>query len=394
MLKKILFVATFILISTGLIFHSIHQKKSVTPPNDTQNITDAENAKKETPVAVAAPNEKTFFISGWLPYWQKKSGADSLSKNLALFSEINPFAYGVNIDGTLHDTTNIQAAPWLELEKEAQEKNVAVIPTILWADAPAMHAIFSDSQKLEKHVGAISTMLAQNNFPGVDIDYEGKDVADRDLFTAFLEALRKKLDPGKTISCTVEARTQDYPPADWTGTRAMSFANDYTALNRLCNSVRIMAYDQVFQMGGGKKIFDDANEIPNAPNADIHWVEKAMRYAMQYIKPDKLVMGVPTYGWEFSIAKTDLGYHYEKVKSVTYPQALEERKQGKATLERTDGGEPFFIYTAPDGKHLVTFSDTQSIKQKIDLAKNLNLKGISLFKIDGQTDPKLFSEIK
>lgn len=383
-----------IFVIIGAIFYLTHQKKNIISLNNTQGVNITEDIKKETLVNTT-PSEKTFFVSGWLPYWQKKAGADSLFGNLALFSEVNPFAYGVNPDGTLRDTTNIQSAPWPELRKEARKENVAIIPTILWANAVAMHETFSNSQKLEKHVSAIATMLTQNNFPGVDINYEGKDVADRDLFTIFLEALRKKLDSSKkTISCTVEARTEDNPPADWTGTRAMSFANDYPELNRLCDSVRIMAYDQVFQANGGLKIFDDTNETPTAPNADIHWVEKVMRYAAQYIKTSKLAMGVPTYGWEFRITKTDHGYHYEKVKSVTYPQALEEQIQSKATLERTDGGEPFFIYTAPDGKHLVTFSDAESLGQKISLAKKLGLKGISLFKIDGQTDPRLFSEIK
>jgi spore germination protein YaaH len=105
-------------------------------------------------------------------------------------------------------------------------------------------------------------------------------------------------------------------------------------------------------------------------------------------------MGVPTYGWEFAITKTNAGYHYARVKSVTYPQALEEQTKSNATLWRTAGGELFFSYDASDGKHLVTFSDSESAKQKIELAKNLGLKGISLFKIDGQTDPKLFSLIK
>ncbi len=394
MSKKSLIILVLTLSIASAVFYFTHQKKKTLSPDSTQSINIIDDTKKEAPAA-ATPAEKKFFISGWLPYWQKKAGADSLLGNLALFSEINPFAYGVNQDGTLRDTPDIKNAPWPKLEEEAQKEKVAFIPTIIWADAPAMHATFSDSQKLEKHVSAISMMLTQNNFPGVDIDYEGKDVADRELFTVFLETLHQKLAPlGKTMSCTVEARSQDNPPSDWTGTRAMSFANDYPALNRLCDSVRIMAYDQVFQVGGGKKIFDDSNETPATPNADIDWVEKVMRYAMRFISSSKLVMGVPTYGWEFSITKTDSGYHYEKVKSVTYPQAMEEKMQNNATLERSAGGEPFFTYTAPDGKHLVTFSDAQSVGQKIDLAKNLGLKGISLFKIDGQTDPKLFSEIK
>ncbi|MEI6588170.1 MAG: glycosyl hydrolase family 18 protein [Candidatus Moraniibacteriota bacterium] len=394
-IKKKLFFTIFILIlaTASTVFYLNRKRGNTVLLINTQSTDTVEGAKgKET--AKVTPDEEAFFISGWIPYWSKKAGADSLFGKLALFSEINPFAYGVNPDGTLRDTLDIKNAPWPELQKEAQKKSIAIVPTIIWADAPAMHATFSDSQKLEKHVSAISTMLTQNDFPGVDIDYEGKDVADQDLFTTFLEALHQKLAPrGKTMSCTIEARSQDDSPSDWTGTRAMSFANDYPALNRLCDSVRIMTYDQVFQMSGGKKIFDDSNEAPTTPNADIYWVEKVMRYALQYISPSKLVMGVPTYGWEFSIKKTDAGHHYERVRSVTYPQALEEKTQNNAELNRTVGGEPFFIYDTPSGKHLVTFSDAQSIKQKIELAKTLKIKGVSLFKIDGQTDPKFFSSI-
>ena len=58
-----------------------------------------------------------------------------------------------------------------------------------------MHQIFSDPQKLKSHAEAISVMLEENNFSGVDIDYEGKDVADRDLFTGFLQTLRQRLEP-------------------------------------------------------------------------------------------------------------------------------------------------------------------------------------------------------
>lgn len=396
MLNKKLFFIIFILIlaAASTFFYLNRKKGDVVLLINSQRANTIEDAKKEEP-AEATFEEETFFISGWLPYWSKKAGADSLSGNLYLFSEINPFAYGVNPNGTLHDTADMKKTPWPELRKEAEKEKVAIIPTIIWADAVAMHETFSDSQKLEKHVSAIAVMLTQNNFPGVDIDYEGKDVADHDLFTTFLEALRKKLDlDNKTLSCTVEARTQDNPPSDWTGTRAMSFANDYSALNRLCDSVRIMTYDQVFQVGGGKKIFDVSNETPAAPNADIRWVELVMRYALRFIQPGKLVMGIPTYGWEFSITKTDAGYHYEKVRSVTYPQALETQTENKALPKRTDGGEPFFTYTTPHGKHLITFSDAESIKEKIELAKNLSLKGISLFKIDGETDPELFSKLK
>ena len=395
MFKKYLLgiLVVILVVVTGIIFYGLHPSKKTIYLNNAQNKSVAQDDKnKENNEALSG--EKDFFISGWLPYWSREGGVDSLSGNLSIFEEINPFAFGVREDGSLEDTANIKNSSWVRLKQEAQREKVEIIPTILWTDEMAMHQIFSDTQKLQKHIEAISAMLAENNFSGVDIDYEGKDMVDRDLFSAFLKALSQRLKvEGKTISCTVEARTEDNPPIDWTGTQAMSFANDFLVLNEVCDSVRIMAYDQVFQTNGMKKSFNDPSEIPSAPNADIRWVESVMRYGMQYIDSEKLVLGVPTYGWEFGLEKTSTGYHYTRVKSVSYPEAVDKANKNNVVIERSLGGEPFFIYPSTDGKHIVTFSDSQSVKQKIELAKQLNLKGISFFKIDGLNDPNLFEII-
>lgn len=384
-------VAIVLLISIGAFLHFTRETKKTVYLYDNQDSSVGENVQK-TEEADGFSLQQRFSLSGWLPYWGKEAGAADFEKNADLFSEIDPFAFGVDQDGRLSDPMRIGNEPWSGLQKVAQEKNVAIVPTVIWADAQAMHQVFSDPQRLNSHVENISTMLSKNNFSGIDIDYEGKDAADRNLFTSFLRTLRQKLGPeGRKISCTVEARTQDDPPDGWTGTRAMSFANDYSALNELCDSVKIMAYDQMFQTNGEKKIFDDTNETPSAPNADIHWAESVMRYAMRYIDQEKLVLGVPTYGWEFTVEKTSTGHHYERVKSVSYPEAMEKAAKDRIGIERTSGGEPFFIYRSADGKHIVTFSDAESVRQKMELAKKLGLKGISLFKIDGQSDPKIFS---
>jgi spore germination protein len=340
------------------------------------------------------PSGKTFYIAGWLPYWAKAAGASSLEDKLNIFSEINPFAFGVNSDGSLRDTAQIDAAPWPKLTAEAKNEKVAIVPTILWGDAEAMHKVFADSKLMAGHVDAIAAMLAKNGFSGVDIDYEGKDIADRDNFSAFIKALHARLaSSGKTLSCTVEARSQDSPLAGFSGVRAMSWANDFSVLNGSCNSVRIMAYDEVFQVHRAQT-FDDPGETPFAPNADIRWVGDVMRYALKYIAPEKLVLGVPTYGWEFKLTKLAAGYRYTRFKSVSYGEALEKARAAGAVPTRDAGGELSFVYKTSDGQHFVTFSDAQAAGQKIDLAKSLHLKGISLFKIDGLTDPQLFGALE
>ena len=275
-----------------------------------------------------------------------------------------------------------------------QGGHTAVLPTILFSDAAAMHRTFTDPVLLARHVEWVAAMLDRDGFPGVDIDYEGKDAADKDAFSSFLTALHERLASAKkTVSCTVEARTEDAPPLGWSGTRAMAYANDYAVLDRECDEVRIMAYDEVFQVRGEHQVFETSDAVIAAPNADIVWTESVMRYALRSIAPEKLMIGVPTYGWEFRVSKTGDGYRYERVRSIDYPEAMAEAEAAGVKPERTEGGELSFIYHVKDGEHVVTFEDAESVRQKIELAKRLGLRGVSLFKLDGGTDPELFSVI-
>jgi spore germination protein YaaH len=394
--KKItLVVIFFVMLAVVAVFFLRTKNRKEEIINNVQQatagVTRTENNK------VPAEGENIFFVSGWLPYWAKAGGVASLQNHIGDFSEINIFAYSVDANGNLVDTSKIGSAPWPDLRSEAEKQNVKIIPTILWGDAQAMHKIFSDSNLLHKHIANIVTLLDQNNFSGVDIDYEGKDIVDRDNFSAFLKTLHEKLlSDKKTLNCTVEARTEDAPPAGFTGIRAMSWANDFSALNSYCDSVRVMAYDEVFQIYRSNTF--KANDLaPAAPNADNRWVEQVMQYALKFIVPEKLILGVPTYGWEFQYQKIANGYQYARVKSVSYPDALAEARSAGVTPVRTDGGELSFTYQAGDGMHIVTFADAASVQDKINIAKKLELKGISLFKIDGLADPQIFkilAEIK
>lgn len=369
-----------------LMFEKNTPSKSAVQKNITEIMQTGENH------ALSSSNDtNTFFVAGWIPYWKKTQGADSLEGNFQSFSEINPFAFGVNDDGTLNDKMKLQDAPWPKLFSDAKQKNVSVVPTILWGDAKAMHHIFSDPKLLKDHVSAIILMLEKNNFPGVDIDYEGKDSADKDAFTQFIKTLRARLDDhGKSLNCTIEARTQDAPPEGFSGTRAMSWANDFKSLSELCGSVSIMAYDQVFQVHRANS-FDTADDIATAPNAANDWVKENIAYALKFIPADKLVLGIPTYGWEFTFQKISNGFHYDRFQSVVFPTAMDEAMRVNASPVRNAGGELSFVYQSSDGQHIVTFADAESVKQKIEIAKSFHLKGVRLFKLDGQTDPQLFN---
>lgn len=393
MAKKITLTLLLILTSLGLfLLLSPRFEKSIKIEKDNK----LEKESGSLPIQKEDSEENIhLFVSGWLPYWKKSEGIASLENNLGSFDEINPFSFEVGSDGNIIDTVGIKNSPWNSLKEKAKTENTKIIPTILWTDEVAMHEVFSDTELLDKHIGNITTMLEKNDFPGVDIDYEGKDMNDKDLFTGFIGQLASKLhQQNKKLSCTIESRTDNSPPSNWTGTQAMSYANDLPKLGELCDEVRIMAYDEIFQRNGMTKSFEIESETPHAPNADLDWVENVVKYMLRFIPKEKLVLGVPTYGWEFWFTETPKGLKYIRVKSVSFPEAMEKAKSADIEPKRNQGGELDFTYQAEDGKHIVTFSDAQAIKQKIELVEKYQLKGISIFKLDGLTDPGLFSILR
>lgn len=389
-------------------------------PNKKIEISQPENVQTGNVGDESVKKEKKLFVSAWVPYWATDAGLKVLEESRSsaegnVFSEINPFAFEVRSDGTLEDRAKVTGAVWKKARAEMEQQGVRVVPTVLWGDAQAMHRIFGDDALRSGHIQKLLSMTEEQNFPGIDIDYEGKDVADKENFSQFLAELHGAFSSrGKDVRCTVEARDRDDVPEDLSGVRAMGWANDFSVLARACDEVRVMAYDQVFQVHRAKT-FEEKGDVPYAPNADIAWVKGVMRYALKYIPAEKLMLGVPTYGWEFRVTPIAGGYRYERVRSVTYAQVTEivqKTENGKQKTEqdirnaggeetrntelgaRNAGGERDFMYEAADGRHLVNFSDAKTIAQKLELARTLGIKGVSIFKIDGLSDPGMFKAIE
>jgi spore germination protein YaaH len=233
-------------------------------------------------------------------------------------------------------------------------------------------------------------LIDKNDFAGVDIDYEGKDMADRDAFSNFIielsAAVRNK---GYLLYCTIEPRTTDAPPPGWKGTTAMAWADDYHVLNKYCDKVRIMAYDQFVQTKGGK-IWKDTVQQPFVPNADINWVEEVLKYSLQSISPHKIFLGVPTYSWEFTMSGKPGNWEYQSMQSLSYSQALELAHSKKTSPLRNPDGELYFAYEDNGVRHLVSVSDSQSMRAKIELAQKYGIYGIVFFKMDGLVDNGLW----
>lgn len=360
-------------------------------------------------------------ISGWIPYWRKATGTADALLHIDAFTEINPFGYTVKNDGTLADTAKMDEEPWTTLIAEAKKRKIRVIPTVMWSNTEAIHRVLSNQKKRIALEDEITALVKEKGFDGIDIDFEGKKAETKNYFSTFLKGLYQRMGK-KWVMCTIEARTPlnsryDTIPED------IKYANDFTAINKYCDRVRIMTYDQ----GTIDVKLNRARMAPYIPVADPAWVEKVITLTMQTIPKKKLSIGIATYGYEYRVTKlSEYGYRYDMQWALNPRYAIDLALSLGITPTRNGSNEIGFMYkpaviassvtgqetgsnnvvptsTTAENQpskeisssvNIVWWSDAKAIKDKVDLAKKLGVRGISIFKIDGGEDPLMWDVIK
>jgi len=374
--------------------------------------------------ASAAVISRPFEISGWIPYWRAATGTADILPNLDRFTEVNPFGYTVQDDGLLWDAAVMSQEPWVTLKQQSKEKKVRFIPTVMWSDPDEMHAVLSNPTKRAHHIRQIVEEVNVNGYDGIDIDYEGKYAKTRPHFSAFLKELYKAMG-NKWVQCTIESRTplssRYLDPADIP--KDLEYANDFVAINKYCDRVKFMTYDQ---RNVDVKL-REAAEGPYAPVSDTRWVEKAILEALKTIPKKKVMLGIPTYGYEWEVTahgEGDFTYRLDGTFNPKYGSDIAEKYN--VTPIRNEGGELGLTFF-PEGSmlyiprpatswpgnlvsqsanllagsanqnitfNMLTWQDSQAIADKVALAKKLGIRGVAVFKIDGGQDPKMWEVLK
>lgn len=375
----------------------------------------------------------TFEVSGWLPYWSGATSTSDVAPHLSDLTEIDPFAYVVQNDGSLVDAAGLQASPWSTLIAQAKAAKVRVIPTIMWSNASAEEAILSNTTKRIALENSIANLAKKYGYDGVEIDFENKPADLKDYFSTFLKGLYARMGQ-KWVMCDIEARTP--VSSEYYGLEvpvgAGQYANDYTEINKYCDRVKLMTYDQ---QGVDNLLASEAASSSRlyAPVSDPAWIEAVVGLAEQSINKKKILIGIPTYGYEYDVtAYAGSQYVYSIMWPFNYRYALQIEQQYGVSASRALWGEEQLTYTANpsatstppadsaqpvtggqpalvaaaaaalyatsynshiDFRYLV-WPDAESIAEKAALAKSLGVRGIAIFKLDGGEDPGIWGVLQ
>jgi spore germination protein len=347
------------------------------------------------PASVSAA-AKPLEVAGWIPYWRAATGTTDVLPHMKTFSAIMPFGYIVQNDGSLHDafdlsTTSPTSAALIASAKAAKTR---VIPTVMWSNGVAIHSILSSGPARRALEDSIANLVMENGFDGIDIDFENKYAKTKPYFSLFLQGLYARMGK-KFVYCSIEARTPPSAAFDVIPTD-LTYANDFRAINKYCDRVELMTYDQgTIDL----RLNSAANSAPYIPISDPKWVQKVVNLTAQTIPKNKILIGVPTYGYEYDLVPITQGYRYNIDWAFNPRYATELASELGVMPTRNSAGEMSFVYTptttpstaTSTSLRIVWWSDAQAIQDKLKLAKSLGVRGIAIFKLDGGEDPNLWN---
>jgi spore germination protein YaaH len=382
--------------------------------------------------SLTGPATGAFEISGWVPDWRASSGTLDVLPHLSQMKSVMPFALSVTSDGRIFDRAGItEMEPWNSFIAQAKAKGVRVVPSVMWGDGEDIHAVLSNSTKRIALEDEIANLVKAEGWDGIDIDFEAKKHETIDYFSTFLKGLYQRMG-NKWVYCTIEARMpldHRYMPGATIPPDATDYANDYNALNKYCDRVEIMAYDQ----GTVDLRLNAARTAPYAPVADPGWVEAIVTLAAQSISKNKLIVGIPTYGYEYQVTPLGGGqYQYQRLWAFNPGYATGLAAQYGIIPSRTSANELGFVYNQnnstvavgpsfsnttetqqdgvpstsvaqnagngtaiiPQNFNYVTWSDAAAMKDKVDMAHRLGVRGVAIFSLGGAEDQAMWSILK
>ena len=125
-----------------------------------------------------------------------------------------------------------------------------------------------------------------------------------------------------------------------------------------------------------KKLLFKLVRGPPIAIAPLNEVEKVIKYAVSVMPPEKVMMGIPFYGYDWTLPYIPKG---EFATAVGNEEAVQIALKNGAIIKYDElSASPYFNYTAENNlKHVVWFEDARSIQAKLKLASRYGLRGVS-----------------
>lgn len=286
-----------------------------------------------------------------------------LMKTLPYLTYLTIFTYGITSEGELIGIDDE------ELINTAREYGVAPLMLISTLTEEGTfsnelaHTILNNQEIQNNLIDNILRNLEKKHYYGLDIDFEYVLPEDRENFVDFVQNVRNRLEQEGYPVLTALA-----PKVSSNQQGLLYEAHDYHALGEASDKVLLMTYEWGYTYG------------PAMAVAPVNRVREVLDYAVTEIPREKIYMGIPNYGYDFTLPYVQ---GVSRANSVSNVGAVQLAEQVGAPIHYDEVAQsPFFIYYDDQGRqHQVWFEDARSIEAKLDLFSEYGFEGVGYWNI-------------
>ncbi len=313
------------------------------------------SVSEPTPIAGAAapiPLRWFYFVNG--------RSNTALLANYNNIDIISPDFYRLQDDGTIRGSNRTDVTSF------ARSKGIKVVPMI--QNDPSkddFNKLLADPVKFKSILDTIEKQVVENNYDGYQIDFEDLNTNSETLLTNFMADLSKRLRPrGKLVTMAVVSRASSVFNGQY------SAAYNYAALAPYLDLVTIMTYD--YSYSGG----------PPGPVAPVNWQEKVLNYSVPLFGANKILLGVPFYGYDWNITQRQKDTTNYLANSRSFDETMQLGADNKGTFGFDNFAQtPYLFYTKDNEQHQLWFENAQSLQARFDLMKRQQVRGFAVWRL-------------
>ena len=284
-----------------------------------------------------------------------------LSATLPYLTFLSPFSYQADGLGALTPTFDVNIGL-------SANYRVANLMTLTNFDSESgfsgeiAHALFTDQTAQQNLFNNILTVLRAGNYYGLNLDFEYVLQTDQQNYNNFLRRLTDLLHENGYIIVTALA-----PKLSDSQEGLLYSAHDYAFHGKTVDYVVLMTYEWGYTYG------------PPMAVAPLNQVRRVLDYAVTVIPPEKILMGMPNYGYDWTVPFVQ----GTAARPLTNVGAVTLAGQMKVAIQYDNEAQsPFFRYTSGGKNHEVWFEDARSLRAKMRLVEQYALAGVSFWNLN------------
>lgn len=281
-----------------------------------------------------------------------------LQESLSVMDELLIFSYGFTEEGYLipppyNDLPLIEQAwqtvtePYLVLTPFGEDGNFNNYLVKLAA---------TDEAVRNNLISQLLYTVQDRGYAGVDVDFEYILPEDREAYAAFVGELRQAMNEnGYSVSVALAPKTSAEQ-------RGLLYSGvDYRLLGENADWVFLMTYEWGYTYSEPMAV------------APIDKVRQVLNYAVQEIPAEKIMMGIPNYGYDWALPYVR---GTTKARLIGNVEAVRIAAENGARIQYDETAQsPWFRYERDGVTHEVWFEDVRSMEVKLRTASDFGFRG-------------------